>query len=173
MISRISVLGGSGSGKSYLSAKLATIYSLPVTHIDSIYYLADWGIPKKSVFLGKFESILKSDCWIIDGNFMEFSFKKRIEYSDMVIFLDYNRFVCLLSIIRRYFKDRGKTRSDLAEGCFEGLSYSYIKDVLWEFPHKDRKELVKFLSIYPQKVKIFKSRRSLRKWVDNNLGNIV
>jgi len=46
----------------------------------------------------EFDSLLHSelskDFWIIDGNFNR-TIQDRLKYCDMVIYLDYSRFICL------------------------------------------------------------------------------
>ena len=45
---------------------------------------------------------------------------------DKIIFLNYNRFFCLKSVIKRYKENIGKTRSDMAIGCDEKLDFEFI-----------------------------------------------
>lgn len=49
-VKRISVIGGSGTGKTTLSDNLSKVLNIPVYHLDGIHYLENWKIrDRKSV----------------------------------------------------------------------------------------------------------------------------
>ena len=47
-INRISVIGGSGTGKTTLTSNLGNKLNLPIYHIDGIHHLKNWEIRDKS-----------------------------------------------------------------------------------------------------------------------------
>ena len=46
-INKISIIGGSGTGKTTLSNNLSKTLNLPVYHIDGIHYLKNWQVRNK------------------------------------------------------------------------------------------------------------------------------
>ena len=87
---KIIVVGPPGSGKTHISQIIAEYYNLPVIHLDSFYYDENG----KSIGNRAFEIILKEllskDEGIIEGFYLS-TLKERIEWSDIVYFLDLNK----------------------------------------------------------------------------------
>lgn len=67
MRKRILVFGNSGAGKTTLSLKLAEKLSLPVYHLDRLWWLPGWKTDTRENFDRKLAEILHQDSWIIDG----------------------------------------------------------------------------------------------------------
>ena len=105
---KVIVIGCPGSGKSEFSKKLHKITQIPLFHLDMIYWNKDKTTLEKSVFYEKLGEILKSDKWIIDGNYAS-TMEMRMKECDTVVFLDYPTEVCLEGIKSR----KGKERSDI------------------------------------------------------------
>ncbi|NLZ54749.1 MAG: DNA topology modulation protein FlaR, partial [Thermoanaerobacteraceae bacterium] len=66
---KIHIIGGSGSGKTTISQRLADKYNLPLLELDEIY----WNDGNYNIKRPKYErnrllnSFLKNDRWIIEG----------------------------------------------------------------------------------------------------------
>ena len=132
---KIVIIGYSGSGKSTLAKTLGAHYNIAVLHLDSVHFLSGWKVrdeKETNEIVKKFME--ENDSWIIDGNYYKIA-KERFEQADKIIFLNYNRFVCLKGVIKRYKENKGKTRSDMCEGCDEKLDLSF----LWWVFFKGRK----------------------------------
>jgi len=161
--SKIIIIGNSGSGKTTLSYQLGELLKLPVIHLDKEYWKKDWEKTPKEEWRKKVNAFVSGLEWILDGNFNS-TLEIRINKADTVIFLDYNRFVCLFGVIKRIFRYLGKTRPDMAEGCLEKFDFAFIKWVLWDFPSKSRKNIIKCLANYPHNEQIIiKNRTKLKK----------
>ena len=160
---KIAIIGYSGSGKSTLARKLAETYNLPVSHFDRVQFRPNWEIrPQASkevmtrVFLDLHED------WIIDGNYSKLSFERRMEEADVIIQLRFNRLSCLSRVTRRYWKYKGSTRADMAEGCKEKLDWEFVTWVLWKGRTKEsRQRYQSVLSRYPEKTIVVKNQRQL------------
>jgi len=66
---RIIVIGSPGAGKSTFARQLRDITGLPLYYLDMIWHLPDRTTITKDEFDQKLMDILKTDTWIIDGNY--------------------------------------------------------------------------------------------------------
>lgn len=110
--------------------------NLPVYHLDIYFWKPGWIETPRSDCEQIARQLVSNDKWIIDGNFNG-TFHIRFDSADTIIFLDFNRYVCVYHCLKRYFRYRGKTRPDLPEGCNESLDYKFYKWV-WNFAKKDK-----------------------------------
>lgn len=161
-IKKISIIGGSGTGKTTLSNSLGKELNLPVYHIDGINYFANWEIRDKEerdkIILEK----VKEEKWIIDGTYRS-TLKKRLESADLIIYLDYSSFAQIRGVLTRFLKNPNKEKEEIP-GCKERLSFEFFKWVLFWRKNK-RDEIIKNLeNIDNKKLLIFKNRKKLNKW---------
>jgi adenylate kinase family enzyme len=143
---RIIIIGNSGSGKSFLSNKLATITGLPLIHLDVEFWRPNWEKTPKDEWIRKQTDFVSSEKWIIDGNYNS-TLELRFKAADVVIFLDINRFVCLFSAIKRH----GKKRSDLPqylEEKFDSEFFQFCKWI-WDFSKTGKKTIMDLHNKYP------------------------
>ncbi len=162
---RILVIGSSGSGKSWLSQKLAAITGLPLIHLDMEYWHPGWVETGREEWDKKQAELTAGEAWLIDGNYnrtMELRFQK----ADMVVFLDINRLKCVFQAMRRM----GKKRSDLPDFLEEPKSLSRealeFYGLIWQFPKKDRLNILRLHEKYPQVAFIqLKNRRDIRQFL--------
>jgi len=124
---KIIVIGCPGSGKSTFSKALHRATSLPLFHLDMLYWNTDQTTVEKSVFLERLSDVLRKDKWIIDGNYSS-TLELRMQACDTVIFLDYPVELCLEGIRQR----KGKPRSDIP----------------WVEPDKEDEEFIEFVKNY-------------------------
>lgn len=132
---RVMIIGFSGAGKSTLAAQIADLIGCKATHLDSLHWLPNWteNTPENEREL--LRPVIESEKWVIDGNYSKVLYNERINAADTIIFLDFNRFLCLYRVLKRYFKYKGKNRPDMGTGCDEKLDFEFISWVL----HKGRK----------------------------------
>jgi adenylate kinase family enzyme len=159
---RIMVIGSCGGGKTTFSIKLSKILKLPLIHLDKEFWKPGWIETPKEEWYGKQEKIVSNESWIIDGNYGG-SFDIRFKKANTVIFLDYNRYICLIGIFKRWLMFFGKNRIDMGEGCIEKIDWQFIKFV-WDFPKKSRPNIYNKLNEYENINKIIlKNRRDTDK----------
>lgn len=104
---KIHIIGGSGSGKSYLADMLSSQYNIPHYDLDDLFwdnsanqYGVKMPIEKRNKMLN---SILQNENWIIEGVYYAWvtdSFKK----ADCIVVLDISKTVYKFRIIRRFIK---------------------------------------------------------------------
>lgn len=168
-MSKIIVLGNSGSGKSTFTSKLASKLNIEYLHLDTIIYKHSWNKPEFDEMENQINEFLKKDNWIIDGNFLNYSTDRFLK-CDTIYFLDINRFTCLFSVIRRYFLYKGKKRESRSDYCDEKLSKDYLKWVFKDYYKTSRKHIYKFINENPQKnIIIFKTRKQINKYIKERL----
>lgn len=143
---RIMIIGCCGSGKSHLSMQLKEILSLPVLHLDRFYWKPGWVESSKEEWELKQSELASGSSWIIDGNYAG-SFDIRFKRATTVIFLDYNKYVCTYRILKRWLKNIGKSRADIADACKEKMDMQFLKFV-WSFPKKHRYKIMDKLDEY-------------------------
>lgn len=64
---RIAIIGNGGGGKTTLAKELAAKYSLPVTHVDSIQYLAGMNVRDPLETTNILNKLAEREHWLIDG----------------------------------------------------------------------------------------------------------
>lgn len=100
---KILVLGCPGSGKTTFSQRLSFCLDIPLYKMDDLYWDSGWKRPVEKEFLKKLKNILEEDKWIIDGNYMR-NLDARLNYADLVLFLDSSTLKCLYRSLKRGFK---------------------------------------------------------------------
>lgn len=158
---RIIIVGNSGSGKSFLSKKLSSITGLPLIHLDVEYWRPNWEKTPKEEWLKKQTDLVSKEKWIIDGNYNS-TIELRYKVADLIIFLDINRFICLISAIKRH----GNKRTDLPQYLEEKFDLEFLQfcKLIWSFSKTGRKTIVEMHKKYPDKpFLIIKNRRKLQK----------
>lgn len=130
---KIAIIGYSGSGKSSLAAFLGELYNVDVLYLDSLHFLSGWVERETQDEINLMNEFLHSHSqWVIDGNYGCLSYQQRMEEADQIIFMNFNRFVCLYRAIKRLFRYRGKTRESITEGCIEKIDFEFIRWILYD-----------------------------------------
>ena len=162
---KIVIVGCAGCGKSTLAKLLGSNLNLPVFHLDTIYWKANWQQEDEKIFLEKQLKMLERDSWIIDGNYRD-TLDLRLKDCDTIIFLDYPRRTAIYGIYKRYFQYRNKERDTIAKGCPEKIDRSFFKWV-WNFRKNARPIIVDKINEYKKdkEVLIFKKRKHLKKYL--------
>lgn len=127
---KIALLGFSASGKSTLAKWLAETYQLPLLHLDTIQFTANWQDRPLEEGQAMVKEFMSQDSWVIDGNYRKFFQVERLEEADMIIFMNFPAYRALPRAIKRYIRFYGKTRSDMADDCIEKLDWTFMKWIL-------------------------------------------
>ncbi|MEM7499263.1 MAG: DNA topology modulation protein FlaR [Pseudomonadota bacterium] len=117
---RVMVLGGAGAGKSTFARALGGRLSVPVVHLDSLYWESGWVPAEEAVFLARIEEAVRGDAWVMDGNYSR-TWPMRLARADTVILLDVSTPRRLARVVRRSLANYGRTRADLGNDCPEQL----------------------------------------------------
>jgi len=132
---KIMVIGNNGSGKSFLSKRLAAITGLPLVHLDAEYWLPNLTRPTDDWWRQRNIELTAQEKWILDGNFPQGgAMELRWAAADLVIFLDVNRFACLAGVIKRNNNGRPDGPPNYRE-VFDRRFFQMCK-AIWNFTRK-------------------------------------
>jgi adenylate kinase family enzyme len=160
---RILVIGPCGAGKSTLAMHLAQRLKLPLFHMDQLNWKSGWVESSKDEIVKRLNPIMASDTWLIDGNYGG-TLAPRLARADTILYLDYPIRLCVVRLLKRIWKYRGKTRPDMANGCVEKFDLSFLFYVLtWNSGPKLRTESA--ITGYEDKVIRFKGPAHLESWL--------
>ncbi|MCL2735964.1 MAG: hypothetical protein FWD75_04940 [Propionibacteriaceae bacterium] len=138
---RIILVGSGGSGKSWAAKRIARITGYRLFHLDKEFWQAGWVMPSNEERVARQQAMIAGDTWIIDGNY-DSSMAERFAAADLVIFLDINRIVCLVSAMLR----AGKNRDDMPGGLKEpGMLSKDSRDFykwIWSYPTTGRRTVL-------------------------------
>jgi len=78
------------------------------------------------------------------------------------VFLDFNRFNCLVRALRRYFSHRGTVRDSAADGCIEKMDLEFVWWILYKGRTRAiRKHYKAVEKEYANKLTVLKNQRQL------------
>lgn len=159
------IIGCGGAGKSTLARALSEKLQLPMVHLDREYWHPNWVESSKEEWAARMHELVSEDTWVLDGNYGG-TMDIRLAVADTVIFLAYSRWVCTYGVLSRWWRNRGKTRSDMAEGCYEKMDWAFLRYV-WHYNDTRKPGILKKLSIINENrppdahatVYVFKNRK--------------
>ena len=162
---RVIIIGCGGAGKSTLARILGQKTGLPVVHLDQIFWSpGSWQHLEWEAFDALLLQEFAKSRWIIDRNYNR-TMPMRMERCDTVLYLDYNRFVCLAGWLKRVIANWGRSRPDMGPDCGEWLDPEFAKWI-WNFNRKHRKKYHEMLAQQEDKdIHIFKNRRQLKRFL--------
>lgn len=87
-LTRVNVVGTSGSGKSTFSKRLAELLGSPYVEMDRLYHKPNWEESTADELVEKLEVALGPDQWVLDGNYHSKSFQAKWSRATAIIWLD-------------------------------------------------------------------------------------
>ena len=138
---RIIVIGCSGGGKSTFSKKLAELTGLPLYHLDNIYWQPDTSHLERPEFIKRQKEIMKTERWIIDGNYGK-TIKYRVKECDLAFFFDIPAEVCIEGVL-----SRDRNREDIA--C-ELEPNEELLDFIKNYRKKSRPKIIRLFKNHPE-----------------------
>jgi len=152
---RISVVGGSCSGKTTLSRRLAELLGVPHIELDALHHGPNWYEAPAELLQQRVREALAQapDGWVVDGNYHGKIGRLVLDEADLVVLLDPPFLTALRRALWRTFS-RSVTRYELWNGNRETFRHAFSKDsiVLW----------------------VIRTHRQMRpKWTERLAGDVV
>jgi adenylate kinase family enzyme len=122
MLSRIVIIGNSGSGKSYLAKSLSAIYSAPIIHLDQIFWTPGRFNEKRTrdETKNEIERKREENSWIVEGVFGELA-EMFLSRAQSLVFLDMEWTVCHAGLLARGSESSKQLEAAKAEENFKKL----------------------------------------------------
>jgi adenylate kinase family enzyme len=143
---KIHIIGGPGSGKSYLAKKLSERYSIPCYDLDDIFWdknQREYIRTPEEARQKKLSTILKNDSWIIEGVYYKW-LADSFEDADKIVVLNTPVMLRQWRILRRYLNLK-LSFGHRKEETFANL----IEMFLWNKKY-DADTLAKFFAVAKQ-----------------------
>lgn len=141
-MSRIVVIGSSGSGKTTVARRIADILDIPYLEMDSVRHANGWDStpdPEFQLVLGEFTA---QERWVVDGNYTSHGAREVVwPRVDTVVWVDPPKRIVMSRVIRRTLK-RTITREELWNGLREPWGNLYKTDpfeniIVWAWTRYD------------------------------------
>ena len=117
---RVMIVGQPGSGKSTLARALGARTGLPVVHIDMIHWQPGWKERSREEKTRLCREVEARESWIFEGGHST-TWNERAARADLLVWLDRPVGLRLWRVLRRTWRNYGRTRPDLPDGCPEQL----------------------------------------------------
>lgn len=165
---KIAILGYSGSGKSTLAKHISTHYGIPLLYLDTVQFEANWVTRDKQEALSIVTAFMRNEEWVIDGNYTYFLQDQRLQQADLIIYLNFSRWNCLLRAYRRYRDNKNTFRESMAKGCKEKMDLAFVWWILYEGRTKKKKRHYDaILRKYSEKSIVLKNQKDLDQFMAN------
>jgi len=167
-MTRVSVIGNAGGGKSTMCEKLGKAKGLPVFTLDQLQWNRGWVPTPSHIFKQKHDEILANEKWIIDGFASWETIEDRFKKSDTIIFIDHPVWVHYWWAIKRQFMCIFRTRQNFPSGCPMLPMTSQLFKMIWYIHKEIRPKLIFLLQEHKNRGRLIihiKSPKELNEFV--------
>lgn len=160
---KICIIGCSSSGKSTLADKLSKQLNIPVHHLDLLahYPNSKWERRSNDELITAHSEILKSDAWIIEGNY-SICMPERFKEATAIIWLDANVIAAAYRYLKRCLKI-GHDRVGILPGAQTEFRLWMVKHILFTYP-QNRASYKQLLESYQDKTLYVSNMKKLNQY---------
>jgi adenylate kinase family enzyme len=169
-VRRVSVLGVSGSGKTWLGRAIARRLGVRYVELDALHHGPGWTEATADELRAKVEPLVGEERWVIDGGYRRKLGDLVVARADTVVWLDVPVHVWLPRLVRRTFV-RMLTREELWNGNREQLRFLFTERPnlfgwAWRSHRENRRELEAWVAAHPNaRLVRLRSRREVARWL--------
>jgi adenylate kinase family enzyme len=170
---RVSVVGGSGSGKTTFGRTLAEILGVPFVELDALNWQANWTMTDENVFQESVRRATAGDSWVVDGNYNGRGARQIVwARADTVVWLDLPLLLSLRRIWTRTY-DRIRRKEALWGGNQETIRNTFFaRDSLFVWAittHRRQRRFYERQLLLPENARIdfhrLRSPREVERWL--------
>lgn len=162
-VDRVMIVGAPGSGKSTLARRLGDLSGLPVFHMDHIHWKPGWEERTRPEKIALAQAVEAQAAWIFEGG-LSSTFDARAARADLIVWLDLPIVLRLWRVATRTWKDYGKTRVDLTEGCEEYFDPEFYRYILTT-RRRNRARLARLMEEAKTPYHRFRTRKAVSTWL--------
>jgi adenylate kinase family enzyme len=170
---RVAVMGGSSTGKTTVSRRLAQQLGVPHVELDSLHHDAGWNEAPADVLQARVRAALEAapDGWVVDGNYHGKIGTFVLERADTVVFLDMPFGLTLRRVLWRT-GSRVVSRKELWNGNRETLRNAFSRDsIVWwvitQHGSYEKKWMPRLEPLTHVSVVRLRSPREVRAWIQS------
>jgi adenylate kinase family enzyme len=165
IIQKIAVIGNAGGGKTVLSRALSKTHGLPLTHVDTVQFVAGMKVRPHRESIQLLNAVQSQDTWIIDGYGPLDILENRLAAADQIVMIDFPLWRHYWWCTKRQFKNLWSKRKELPQDFNEATWEQTIKlyKTLWRVHRQMRPELLRILNRENLRQKVI-FVRTLREW---------
>jgi adenylate kinase family enzyme len=123
------LFGRPGCGKSTFAVEIGERLSLPVYHVDKIFFESHWQLRQRESFLVLKQAWIDQDKWVIDGNAMS-TLETRFAHAHVAIYFNFPWYICLWRILKRLWAPRDFRIDDRAPHSPERVTWGLVRYML-------------------------------------------
>jgi len=141
-ISRVVVVGSSGSGKTTVAHEIAARLDLPLLELDALAHRGGWDGTPLDAFQQELREFVKTRHWVVDGNYGSRGTREIVwPHADTFVWADLPKRVVMRQVVGRTLK-RVFTREELWNGLREPFTNLYSIDpyqniIVWSWTRFD------------------------------------
>lgn len=168
-MTRISIIGNVGGGKSRLSQQLGQKLNLPVYEVDKVQWQPGWiRAPEEDVARWQ-QGILSQDRWLVDGWGSWPLLANRFAAADTIIFVDFPLVIHYWWATKRQVKSLFRPREGGPEGCPLWPKTMELYRLMWHVHFELRPSLIKLMAQYQNNATLIhlRSPQQMRRFLQN------
>ena len=121
---RITVVGTTGSGKTFLARRVSELLGIPHVELDALFWGPGWTETPKDIFRERVSLALSGDAWVADGNYRVL---RDVVWprADTIAWLDYPLRTAMWRLFWRTVR-RSFTREELWNGNRESFRTAFL-----------------------------------------------
>jgi adenylate kinase family enzyme len=166
---KIVIIGPPGAGKTSLANELQSVLGFKrdeIHHLDEHFWYPGWVPVPDPVRNDWVKQIVQNNYWVIEGNYTD-PLDILLPAADIVIFLDFPRYISFQRILQRRVNWVGKKVPDVAPGCPDKVDLDFLYSI-WIYPYRDKVEIEKHLNrMDANKIVALKNQKDVQFFIQN------